>query len=173
MKNGVKKTVWPENFCVCVFHCNDYHTAQFYPLRPTLNWASSQISMWLCVVHAQHSLSGKSCSGVLWTQKLRTLVCWEPSTPQTSLKFWVGCNIALNASHTARDFFLSKFYLPGPVTFLFSKTSPQFLCASSCVSVLAVAKAGTCMSQPSKKKGHPAHHHRQLMQVSVLCACTA
>ena len=48
-------------------------------------------------------------------------------------------------------------------TFIFSKTSPEFL------SVLLVANAdfyGALLN----KIGHPAHCHRQLMQVPVLSA---
>ena len=54
-----------------------------------------------------------------------------------SVKPGVGYNIAIHASPTARDFFLSKIYLPFSFIFIVSKTTPEFL-------VLAVAIAGLC-----------------------------
>ena len=50
-----------------------------------------------------------------------------------SFEAWRGQNIAAHASPTAGDFFLANFYLPGPFTFIFSKTSPEFVCVCVCV----------------------------------------
>ena len=54
-----------------------------------------------------------------------------PSVENTGLKVvplkpGVGQYIAIHATLTARDFFLTDFYLSGPFTYIFSKTSPKF-----------------------------------------------
>ena len=54
-----------------------------------------------------------------------------PSGENTELKHFplkpgVGQYIAIHATLTARDFFLPYFYLSGPFTCIFSKTSPDF-----------------------------------------------
>ena len=46
----------------------------------------------------------------------------------------------------------------------FSKPSPKFLCVSC-----GLCYAGSCVD-PQNQTGHPAHCHRQLMQVPVLSA---
>ena len=69
---------------------------------------------------------------------------------------------ATHATPTARDFFLASFYPSGPVTCIFSKTSPN-----RALPVLDVANTGSCVG-PQNKIGHPAHCYRQLMQVPVL-----
>ena len=52
----------------------------------------------------------------------------NPELPKVlPLKSGVGQNIALNASPTARDFFISKSYFSGPFIFIFSpKPIPSF-----------------------------------------------
>ena len=52
-------------------------------------------------------------------------------------------NIALHASPTAKDLLLSKFYLPGPFTFIFLKPLPT-------VSCFAVADAGSRVGLQNK-----------------------
>ena len=49
-----------------------------------------------------------------------------PSVKVLPLKPWVGWYIAINATPTARNFFLAYFYPSGPFTCIFSKTSPKF-----------------------------------------------
>ena len=61
------------------------------------------------------------CSGVLQMQKRRTHLLGTQSSKVFPLKSGVGQKITLRASLTARDFFLSKFYLFGPFTVTFSK----------------------------------------------------
>ena len=52
---------------------------------------------------------------------------------------------------TARDFFLANFYLSGPFTRIFSKTSPEFFFSP----VLAVANTGSYVG-PQNEIGHTA-----------------
>ena len=67
------------------------------------------------------------------------------------LKFGVGQNIAANASPICQEFLpCPNFYLPGPFTFICSKSSPYF----------AVYHAG-----PHNKIGQPAHRHEWFKQV--------
>ena len=62
----------------------------------------------------------------------------------------VGQYIAIHATLTARNFFLTYFYPSGPFTCIFfSKTSPYFFPA------LAVANTGYYVG-PQNKIGHPA-----------------
>ena len=63
-------------------------------------------------------------------QKLRTPLLRTQSSKVLPVNHGVGQNIALHASLTARDFFLSKFFLQ-------TKSSPQVL------AVLAVSNAGS------------------------------
>ena len=44
------------------------------------------------------------------------------------LKPGVGQYIAIHATLSARDFLLAYFYPFGPLTYIFSKTSPDFSC---------------------------------------------
>ena len=79
------------------------------------------------------------------------------------LKPGVGQYIAINATLTARDFFLAKLYPSGPFTCIF------FQNLSRVFPVLAVANIDSCVG-PQYKIGHPAHRYGQLMQVPVLSA---
>ena len=65
-------------------------------------------------------------SGELWTQKLKSHLVRTQSLNVLPLKPGVGQYIAIHATLTARDFFLSYFYTSGPFTCIFSKTSPDF-----------------------------------------------
>ena len=78
------------------------------------------------------------------------------------LKPGAGPYLAMHATPTARDFFLSKFY-PSVHSSLFFPKPPQIL------PVLAVANNGSCMGLQSKR-GHPAYRYRHVMQVPVLSA---
>ena len=64
------------------------------------------------------------------------------------LKPGVGQHIAIHATLTDRDFFLTYFYVSGPFTCTFSKASPDF-------PVLAVTNTGSCVGSQNKI-GHPA-----------------
>ena len=67
-------------------------------------------------------------SGVLWMQKLRSLPLSIQSYQRLSLlKLGVGQNIVLHALSTARNFFFSNFYIPGPFTLIFFSLSLQIL----------------------------------------------
>ena len=63
------------------------------------------------------------CSGELQTQKLRSHLLRTPNSKLFRLKPGVSQNTAMRSKPTARNFFLANFYLPGPVTFIFSQTS--------------------------------------------------
>ena len=67
-----------------------------------------------------------SRSGELQMQKLKSLPISTLSLKVLPLKPGVGQYIAMHAILTARDFFLANFYLSGPFTCIFSKTSPEF-----------------------------------------------
>ena len=72
--------------------------------------------------------------------------------------------MAMHATPTARDFFLTSVYPTGPFSFISFKTSPEFS------PVLAVANTASCVG-PQIKIGHPARSYRQLTQVPVVSAC--
>ena len=65
-------------------------------------------------------------SGELRMQKLKSHLVRTQSLNVLPLKSGVGQYIAIHATFTARDFFLVYFYLSGPFTCIFSKTSPIF-----------------------------------------------
>ena len=65
-------------------------------------------------------------SGELWTQKLKSHLMRTQSLKVLPLKPGVGQYIAMDATLTAKDFFLANFYPSGPFTGIFSKTSPNF-----------------------------------------------
>ena len=88
-------------------------------------------------------------SGELRTQKLKSHLVRTQSLNVLSLKPGVGQYIAIHAALTARGFFLAYFYLSGPFTCIFSKTSPDF---SMCWLWLT---HGSCVG-PQNKIGHPA-----------------
>ena len=69
-------------------------------------------------------------SGELWTQKLKSHLVRTQSLNILPFKPGVGLYIAIRATLRARDFFLAYFYLSGPFTCNFSKTSPNFFCVS-------------------------------------------
>ena len=106
----------------------------------------------------------RSRSGVLQMQKYKTYLLRTQSTTVLPLKPGVGQNIAMHALQTVRDFILANFYLPNPTTFIFFPHN-----ISGVFPVLAVANAGFCVG-PQNLPGHPAHRHRQLMQLPVLSA---
>ena len=68
-----------------------------------------------------------SNSGELRTQKSKSHLVRTQSLNVLPLKPGAGQHIAIHATLTARDFFLDYFYLSGPFTCIFSKTSPDFL----------------------------------------------
>ena len=59
-------------------------------------------------------------------QKLMSYLVRTQSLNVLPLKPGVGQYIAIHATLTARDFFPAYFYPSGPVTCIFSKTSPNF-----------------------------------------------
>ena len=81
-------------------------------------------------------------------QKLKSHLIRTQSLNVLPLKPGVGQYIAMHAMLTARDIFLANFYLSGPFTCIFSKTSWVF-------PVLAVANTGSCIGLQNKI-GHPA-----------------
>ena len=62
----------------------------------------------------------------LRTQKLKSHLVRTRSLNVLHLKPGVGPYIAIHATLTARDLFLTYFYPSGPFTCFFSKTSPNF-----------------------------------------------
>ena len=77
---------------------------------------------WLGSKHQQTnqlSFSTKSNSGELQTQKLMTPLLRTQNSKVFPLMPVVGQIIAMHVLPTGRDFFLTKFYLPGPFTFIF------------------------------------------------------
>ena len=66
--------------------------------------------------------------GELRTQKLKSHLVRTQSLNVLPLKPGVGQYIAIQATLTARDFFLAYFYPSGPFICIFSKTSPDFSC---------------------------------------------
>ena len=68
-----------------------------------------------------------SRSGELRTQKLKSHLVRTQSLNVLPFKPGVSQHIAIHATHTARDFFLTYFYPSSPFTCTFSKTSPDFL----------------------------------------------
>ena len=81
-------------------------------------------------------------------QKLKSHLIRTQSLNVLPLKPGVSQYIAMHAMLTARDIFLANFYLSGPFTCIFSKTSWVF-------PVLAVANTGSCIGLQNKI-GHPA-----------------
>ena len=75
-----------------------------------------------------HDATLASRSGELGTQKCKSYLVRTRSFDVLSLKPGVGQYIAIHAMLTARDFFLAYFYPSGPLTCIFSKTSPDFSC---------------------------------------------
>ena len=67
-------------------------------------------------------------SGELRTQKLKSHLVRTQSLNVLALKPGVGQYIAIHATLTARDFVLAYFSPSGPLTCIFSKTSPDFSC---------------------------------------------
>ena len=65
-------------------------------------------------------------SGELRTQKLKSHLVRTQSLNVLPLKPGVGQNIAIQATLTARDFFLAYFYPSGPFTCIFPKPLPIF-----------------------------------------------
>ena len=65
-------------------------------------------------------------SGELRTQKLKSHLVRAQSLNVFPLKPEVGQYIAIEATLTARDFFLASFYHSGPFICIFSKSSPEF-----------------------------------------------
>ena len=93
--------------------------------------------------------SGHPRSGELRTQKSKSHLVRTQSLNVLPLKPGVGQYIAIHATLTARDFFLAYFYISGPFTCIFSKTSPDFpLC-------WLWLTHGSCVG-PQNKIGHPA-----------------
>ena len=86
-------------------------------------------------------------------------------SPILPLKHRVGQSIAMYASPTARNFYLSKFVPPCPFNGIF----PKLILFLSCFFPLAlsVAIAGCCVGQQNKI-GHPPGRNRRLMQIPVL-----
>ena len=86
----------------------------------------------------------QSRSGELRTQKLKSHLVRPQSLHVLPLKPGIGQYISIPATLTARDFFLANFYLSGPFTYIFSKTSPNFS---------RVANTGSRVG-PQNKIGH-------------------
>ena len=65
-------------------------------------------------------------NGELRTQKLKTHLVRTQSLNILPLKPGASQYIAIHATLTARNFFLTYFYPSGPFTCIFSKISPDF-----------------------------------------------
>ena len=100
-------------------------------------------------------------SGELRTQKLKSHAMRTPGLKVFLLKPWVGQYIAMHATFTARDFFLTNFYPSGPFTCIFSRN------LSRVFPVLAVTNTGPCVG-PRNKLGP---RSPCWMQVPVLSVC--
>ena len=115
----------------------------------------------------QNELSARwTRSGVLRTQKLKTLRLKTESSKFSFLKSEAGPYNYSHARPTARYFFLANLYLPGP----FICISPRPLLSFP---LLVVAAAFSCVG-PYNTKSHPARLWRQLVPVSwwVPAGCT-
>ena len=89
------------------------------------------------------------CSGELRTQKLKSHLVRTQSLNVLPFKPGVDQYIAINATLTARDFFLAYFYPSGPFTCIFFQNLFRFfLCWLWLIH-------GSCVG-PQNKKGHPA-----------------
>ena len=95
------------------------------------------LMVWLKVLQVFHALTVLaliSCqwcvshSGELGTQKLKSHLMRIQSLKAFPLKPGVGQYIAMHATLSARDCFLTYFYPSGPFSCIFSKTSPNFSC---------------------------------------------
>ena len=93
-------------------------------------------------------LSSLPRRGELRTQKLKSHLVRAQSLNFLPLKPGVGQYIAIHATHTARDFFLTYFYPSGPFNCIFSNLSRFF-------PVFAVADTGSCVGLQNKI-GQPA-----------------
>ena len=95
----------------------------------------AHLPRWGCYELAQPSLPTPFLfcprSGKLRTQKLKSPVVRTQSLNVLPLKAGVGQFIAAHTTLTARDFFLSYFYLSGPFTCIFSKSLPTVSCVFS------------------------------------------
>ena len=104
----------------------------------------------------------------------------DPSVENTQrfslFKLGAGPYKAINATPTARDFFLADSSPSGPFTSVFSKTSPEFVCFAffllflfSVVVLFAVGNTGSCVDRQNQTD-HLARHYRVSMQVPVFSA---
>ena len=100
-------------------------------------------------LHLLPFLFNQSRSGELRMQKLQSYPVRTQSLNGLPLRPGVGQHIAIHATFTARNFFLTYFYPAGPFACVFSRASPDFF------PVLAVANAGFCVGLQNKI-GHPA-----------------
>ena len=71
-------------------------------------------------------------------QKLKSHLVRTQSLNVLPFTLGVGQYIAIHAKLTARDFFLAYFYPSGPVTCIFSKTSPDFFLCWLCLTPVPV-----------------------------------
>ena len=78
------------------------------------------------VQSVQKGIHDVPCSGELRTQKLKCHSMRTRSSKVLPLRPGVGQYMAINATLTARDYFLANFYPSGPFTCIFSKSSPEF-----------------------------------------------
>ena len=89
-------------------------------------------------------------SGELRTLKLKSHLVITQSLNVLPLKPWVGHqHIAIHATLTARNFYLTYFYPSNPFTCIFSKTSPNFFLRWLWLT------QGSCVG-PQNNIGHPA-----------------
>ena len=96
----------------------------FYPVLVSIS-----VFMALSTVfHSINSPDNSPLSYSLRTQKLKSHPVRTQSWNVLLLKTGVGQYIAIHATLTASDFFLTYFYPSGPFTCIFSKTSPDFFC---------------------------------------------
>ena len=133
--------------------------------KPDTKWRCSRPCFHNFQTSTLNKLDPKStCTEELQAWKLKPHPLRAQSLKVLTLKSGVGHSTAMHTMLTAKIFSLTNFYPFGPFTCIFFQNlSRVFL-------VFAVANTHSCVGL-QKKIGHPAHHHRQLMQVPVLSAC--
>ena len=98
-------------------------------------WTQHKYKIYICHV----SLSvWVPRSGELRTQKFKSHMVRTQSLNVLPLKPGVGQYIAIHATLTARNFFLTYFYPSSPFTCIFSQTSPDFFPGLLCLTPVPV-----------------------------------
>ena len=107
-----------------LYSCHTQITTHTYTIPHVLD----DILLFFGVISFISLLSSLNRSGELRTQKLKSHLVRTQSLNVLALKPGLGQYIAIHATLTARDFFLTYFYPSSPFTCIFSKPLPIFSC---------------------------------------------